>query len=241
MLCFFCKLQTIEEYVMPKRLPKILNNTQINSWCILEQIPSQKYTMYRCKCICGNIKDIPASNLLSNKSKSCGKGSCNIVSTTHNLTNHPLYGIYSKIKGRIANPTGKNTCYQGITICSEWENDFLSFYTWAMNSGYSPELSIDRINGTKGYSPDNCRWATNVEQSQNRKGWKKAQVPFKAVFMSKPRTGKVIYNGTGKAPYYWKFTYNGKPHQKWGFTSAEEAYLDKCEYIKKHLDGLAYP
>lgn len=37
-----------------------------------------------------------------------------------------------------------------------------------MNNGYSEELTIDRIDNSKGYSPDNCRWATNTEQQRNK-------------------------------------------------------------------------
>lgn len=62
----------------------------------------------------------------------------------------------------------KNYGARGITVCDEWKNDFSSFYSWAIKNGYKPGLSIDRIDVNSGYSPDNCRWATNKEQSLNR-------------------------------------------------------------------------
>lgn len=55
----------------------------------------------------------------------------------------------------------------GITMCDEWLNSFDSFALWAINNGVEEDLSLDRINTEKGYSPDNCRWATKKQQNNN--------------------------------------------------------------------------
>ena len=56
----------------------------------------------------------------------------------------------------------------GITVCAEWITDYLAFQKWALANGWRRGLTIDRIDCSKGYSPDNCRWATPKEQSENR-------------------------------------------------------------------------
>lgn len=81
-----------------------------------------------------------------------------------------LYRIWKNIKTRCNNPNFylyNRYGGRGIRVCNEWENSFENFYEWAMNNGYTDELTIDRINNDKGYAPGNCRWATRNEQSRN--------------------------------------------------------------------------
>ena len=56
---------------------------------------------------------------------------------------------------------------RGISVCDEWRDNFDSFYEWSIANGYSQILSLDRIDNNKGYSPDNCRWATPKQQTNN--------------------------------------------------------------------------
>lgn len=56
----------------------------------------------------------------------------------------------------------------GIFVCDEWRNNYMTFRAWALNNGYESTLQIDRIDNSRGYSPDNCRWVTIKEQQRNK-------------------------------------------------------------------------
>lgn len=65
---------------------------------------------------------------------------------------------------------------RGITICDEWKNSFYNFMTWAKDNGYEDSLTIDRKDNDSGYSPENCRRATNIEQANNKRN--NIEIPF---------------------------------------------------------------
>lgn len=92
--------------------------------------------------------------------------------TRHGMCDHPLNIMWCGMKERCNNPNADNYKWYGgagIKICPEWNNDFLAFYNWAVSNGWSNGLSIDRIDNTKGYSPDNCRFVTHRKQCRNRR------------------------------------------------------------------------
>lgn len=64
----------------------------------------------------------------------------------------------------------KNYGGKGIKVCDEWKHieGFINFYNWAVNNGYSDDLTLDRIDNEKDYCPQNCRWSTLKEQSNHR-------------------------------------------------------------------------
>lgn len=58
---------------------------------------------------------------------------------------------------------------RGIKVCNEWIVDYTIFRTWALKNGYQEGLSIERVDNSKGYSPDNCTWIPVNHQSRNRR------------------------------------------------------------------------
>lgn len=58
---------------------------------------------------------------------------------------------------------------QGIRVCDEWRNNYKAFETWALNNGYSDDLTLDRIDYELDYSPNNCRWVDILTQNNNQK------------------------------------------------------------------------
>lgn len=139
--------------------------------------------MWTCKCRCGTIKDVREPSLKREDSKSCGctrqaamLAGVKEKATTHGMSNTRLYAIYKHMNNRCYRKSDiKYPKYggRGITVCDEWLDSFEAFADWALNNGYSDNLSIDRINVDGNYCPENCRWADDYVQNNNRSNSKK--------------------------------------------------------------------
>lgn len=79
-----------------------------------------------------------------------------------------LYHVFYGMKARCYNkrcPSYYKYGARGIYICEEWLNNYEVFENWAYSHGYNTSLTIDRIDSSRGYSPDNCRWISLSENS----------------------------------------------------------------------------
>ena len=122
-----------------------------------------------CLCECGQTIDIDTCSLVTGNSTSCG---CNLVilHTTHGLSHLVEYSNYTNMINRCKN--NENYIKRGITVCERWADPKTGFIDFLIDVGHKPEtpnrLSIDRINNNLGYFKENCRWATEVEQQNNK-------------------------------------------------------------------------
>lgn len=81
-----------------------------------------------------------------------------------------LYRIWKSMRQRCRDPhCNRYYIYggKGVKVCQEWD-DFACFRQWALENGYSDNLTIDRINVDGDYEPSNCRWVSNIVQQNNR-------------------------------------------------------------------------
>lgn len=148
-----------------------------DNFVVLKKIKScdGRHGRYLCKCDCGNEFVVRSDYV--NKVRSCGcltsylKG--NSVKT-HGLSRSRLYKIWNTMKQRCGNKNTDEFVYygaRGIRVCPEWNDDFMAFYKWSIENGYSEEnrnLSIDRIDVDGGYEPSNCRWVDDNVQANNK-------------------------------------------------------------------------
>ena len=142
---------------------------------IIDIVDSDK-KIVKCKCRCGAISERNlykvASKYPINHCKYCDKDTINKY-PTHKRTykNQRLKHLFYGVVRRCYNPKSKDyKLYgaKGITVCNEWMSDINNFCEWSLNNGYNENLTLDRIDYTKGYSPENCRWATWKQQQNNR-------------------------------------------------------------------------
>lgn len=165
---------------------------KIGRLTILSDTGQRKYGMvvWLCRCDCGNLTEVRSSCLTSGQTKSCGCFHRDSIIQRRKLQvgkNDPSFKHGDKFYGVAVPPYGSwismiqrctysnHSAYhryggRGITICSEWRNDYRVFKRWALANNYKPGLSIDRINNDGNYEPSNCQWLTKSESS--KKAWR---------------------------------------------------------------------
>lgn len=150
------------------------------------------HAMWLCKCSCkyGTITAVQGKHLKNGKSTKCvycsreekimlleyknKQNKKNIIISEEELKikkqKKRLHSIWGNMKDRCFNKNSDRYYRyggRGVSICDEWMI-FDNFYNWALNNGYQDNLTIDRVNNDGNYTPDNCRWADNITQANNK-------------------------------------------------------------------------
>ena len=126
---------------------------------------------WHCECVCGETTAVITSNLRSNLTRSCGCLKHDGGSFKHGLSNLAEYAIWATIKARCYSETSAGWVdygARGIGMSDEWKESFPAFYR-DMGPRPSKEHSVERENNEQGYCKENCRWATKLEQANNRR------------------------------------------------------------------------
>jgi hypothetical protein len=144
-------------------------------WTVIEDATTIKNSrtvrQWICKCRCGNIATVLAANLAQGLSSSCGcKRSETHRAKSHGKVGSKAYNSWSNIKSRTKNPNNPNYWRYGgagILLDPSWESFEVFYRDMGDPAGFDD--SIDRIDNTKGYNKENCRWASKTEQARNQK------------------------------------------------------------------------
>jgi len=145
--------------------------------------------MWLCRCACGVEKEVSGSQLLRGGSISCGcyrKEVSGRLHRTHGQSSTSTFRVWAGMLDRCRRKENKSYKYYGalgVSVCSRWES-FAMFF--ADMGERPPGMTLDRIDPSGDYCPENCRWASAKEQNRNQR-----------------RTKMLTFNGETKALASW--------------------------------------
>lgn len=207
--------QRFGKWTVLSQLPKTVTKSGVNAYWVL------------CRCDCGTEKPVNQGSLRTGASKSCGcvfPGNRRKDITRHGYSSSSTYRSWTAMLNRCNNKNNESiySFYggRGITVCERWH----SFENFLADMGERPKgLSIDRIDTNGNYEPENCRWATSLEQMSNRRTTRRIE------YLSQMVTARELHNLTG-LPFNvlsWRIHENW-PIDKILSTPLPKRYLDNA-------------
>lgn len=199
-----------------------LTGKKFGSLTVLNRVDASREVKWFCLCDCGKATVSRGYSLRSGKAGSCGCVRIKRLgdrSRRHGGSNSYTYRSWQMARHRCHNPN--NVAYpdyggRGIEMCPEWRESFLQFLA---DMGPRPEgKTLDRIDPNKGYAPDNCRWATWVEQSTTRRDSR--LIPWSGELMTTAAIARV--NGISSSTLY-------------GLIARGLSVVDAVSHAKAHL------
>ena len=156
---------------------KDLTGQRFGKLVVLSRLQNKgKNVIWECLCDCGGKIETITHRLKSGKIKSCGCLRREVLikrNTKHGLCHSHIWYVHQALNERCLK--NNNIGYsryggRGITVCEQWIGPE-GFITFVGDMGMPPsdKHQIDRIDNSKGYYPENCRWATPTENGRNKR------------------------------------------------------------------------
>lgn len=139
-------------------------------WTVLSYVCRRKTdTIFLCRCVCGVEREVIANSLKKGATISCGCIGRKVAAaknTKHGMAATPTYKSWHAMLQRVEGKGGHESYpMRGIFVCDQWR----TFDNFFADMGERPNgTTLDRIDNAKGYCKENCRWADDLTQANNK-------------------------------------------------------------------------